>query len=430
MSPAKIKICLKLGQGKEIFQLGKEKLLGIIKVNRKRPVLKNFIQKFKRALSQPDFGVSLKKSVQPGEKTVIVISDRTRETLVSQWLPVLLEELNSFGIPDEKITLIFAVGAHQQQSKKEQLKIIGPAASRVKFFDHDSRDQKNLVRLGTTSFGTPVELNKKFLEAPNKILTGVISYHYFAGFTGGRKSVLPGLASFKAIQKNHGLLYDRRLNRRIFCTTGVLGGNPLSDDMTEAARLVRPSFLINFVLDGAKRPLAIFSGDFEKAHEKGCHFFDGICRVFLEKPADLVVASAGGYPKDLDFVQAHKAVDNAVRALKSGGVLIFLAEAARTFPSEKYRQAFQIGESDLLEEKLLKNYCVPTQTCLAFLKKALNYRIIWVSKYMKRYQRLMRIEAASGLAEAFKLAKKWLPENYRVYIMPEAALTLPQLVTK
>lgn len=416
---------LKSGYKKLKCPIHKNNFLAELKPKKNHPPVKNFIKVFKYSLKNSKFGWPFAKVIQPNQSTAIVVSDKTRETLARKWLPVLLDELNKLGIPDKKIFVIFALGGHGQLTPSEQKKIIGRlAARRIAFFNHNCLDKKNLVKIGVTRRGTPVEINKKYFEAANKILTGVITYHYFAGFTGGRKSVLPGLASFEAIAKNHSILYNRKLNPGTLAAAGVLTGNPLSEDMLEAARMTRPTFLINFVIEG-KKPLAIFTGDFQKAHELGCRFFNQLYRVPIKEKADLVVAGAGGYPKDLDFVQAHKAVDNAVKALKPGGVLIILAEAKKTFPSEKYLKAFGLEDPVQLEKQLLKKYCVPTQTCLAFLKKAQNFKIIWVSKYLKKYAKLMNLTAVSKMSEAFDKAREFLPENFKAYVMPEATLTLP-----
>lgn len=426
----KVKFSLKFGHKKIAVEIDRENFLGIIQPKRRIKVIRNFSEKFRCALKKPNSGPALARKIQPGKTTAIVISDRTREVQTSQWLLILLDELNAMGVPDKKIFCFFALGAHPKQSRGEQIQIIGQtAARRIKFFDHNCHDPKNLVKIGVTRRGTPVEINKKYFEAANKILTGVITYHYFAGFTGGRKSILPGLASFEAIAKNHSILYNRKLNPGTLAAAGVLTGNPLSEDMLEAARMTRPTFLINFVIEG-KKPLAIFTGDFQETHELGCRFFDQLYRVPIKEKADLVVAGAGGYPKDLDFVQAHKAVDNAVKALKPGGVLIILAEAKKTFPNEKYLKAFGLEDPVQLEKQLLKKYCVPTQTCLAFLKKAQNFKIIWVSKYLKKYAKLMNLTAVSKMSEAFDKAREFLPENFKAYVMPEATLTLPVLKNK
>lgn len=419
-----MKFALKFGHKKIIVKINKKNFLGVVLLQKKIKHLGNFLEKAKKSLKKPDFGRALAKKIQPGKTTAIVISDRTREVQTNEWLPVLLDELNAIGVPDKKIFCLFALGTHPKQSRGEQIQIIGRAAARrIKFFDHHCRDQKNLVKIGVTSRGTPVEINKKYLEAPNKILTGLITYHYFAGFTGGRKSVLPGLGSFRSITANHSILYNSKLNFHALCQTGILEGNPLSEDMTEAALMTRPTFLINFIFE-EKKPLAIFSGDFQAAHELGCRFFDRLYRVLIRKKADLVVASAGGFPKDLDFVQVHKAVDNAVRALKPGGVLIFLAEGKKTFPNKKYLQAFGLEES-VLEKKLCQKYCVPTQTCRAFLEKARNFKIIWVSTYFKKYAKLMKMTGATNFSRAWQLAQKFLPKNFKTYVIPEAALTMP-----
>jgi nickel-dependent lactate racemase len=259
--------------------------------------------------------------VKPGERVALIVNDITRLTRSDLMLPPLVETLNRAGIPDKDILVVFALGIHRPQTAAERRRILGDELyRRLESVDHDAFDDANLQAVGTTSFGNLVEINRRVLEADRIILTGEIIYHLIAGYSGGRKSLVPGVAGARTTTFNHNMIFDPR------CRSGVLEGNPSHEDLVEACRMVQPDFLLNVVLSPEGRLVKVVAGHWDLAHREGCRAVDQMLRADLEEPFDLIIASAGGYPLDIDLRQAHKGLENAVRALRQGGSILFYAE--------------------------------------------------------------------------------------------------------
>jgi len=372
------------------------------------------------ALRKPIGSAPLSEVVSKGEKVAIIVSDQTRATKADVFLPVLADHLNELGIPDKDLFIVFSNGTHPLHTPEKQAKIVGKGiARRLRMFDHDCRDENNLVDLGKTSRGTPVRLNKMVYEADRKVLTGGITYHYFAGFGGGRKAVLPGIAGFDSIQTNHMLSMDPR------CTTAALDDNPLSLDMEEAAKMLKPDLLLNTVLNEDKELCGVFAGDMAAAHRAGCKFINEYAMVGIREKADLVIAAAGGGGMDLNYVQSHKAMENARFALKEGGVMILLAESSAGFPSDVYLKYIRLGSAKKIHDELDRDFTIPGHTVFATFQKSERFRVIWVSKLSAQTVKDMRVTPAASFDEAYVLARKWLGKARRTYIMPAAYTTFP-----
>lgn len=281
----------------------------------------NEVEAVYEALRNPIGAPPLRDVVHPGESVALIVNDITRLTRSELMLPPLVEELNAAGVPDERITIVFALGIHRPQTPAERRRIVGDDLyQRLRSIDHDAFDEANLVPVGDTSFGNRVEINRTVWESDRIILTGEIIYHLIAGYSGGRKSLVPGVAGARTTTFNHNMIFDPR------CRSGVLQGNPAHEDLLEAARLAEPDFMLNLVLSPEGRLVRAVAGDMEEAHREGCRAVDAMLRADLTGPFDLIVASAGGYPLDIDLRQAHKGLENAVQALRPGGVILFYAE--------------------------------------------------------------------------------------------------------
>ncbi|MBL8232350.1 MAG: nickel-dependent lactate racemase [Bryobacterales bacterium] len=273
------------------------------------------------AIRNPIGCAPLTDIVKPGERVALIVNDITRLTRSELMLPPLVECLNTAGIPDHDILIVFALGIHRPQTPEERRRILGDGLyQRLRAVDHDAFDESNLVNIGTTSFGNVVEINRHVLDADRIVLTGEIIYHLIAGYSGGRKSLVPGVAGARTTTFNHNMIFDPR------CRSGVLEGNPSHEDLMEACRMVEPDFLLNVVLSPEGRLVKAVAGHWEHAHREGCKAVDAMLRADLDEPFDLIIASAGGYPLDIDLRQAHKGLENAVQALKHGGSILFYAE--------------------------------------------------------------------------------------------------------
>jgi nickel-dependent lactate racemase len=273
-------------------------------------------EEVRRALLDPIGSAPLGDIVHPGEKIAVITSDITRPCPSFEILPPLLEELEADGISLEDITVVFALGSHRPHTEAEQRRLVGDAVfEKVRCIDGDVEDT---VHLGVTKRGTPVDIVRPVAEADRRICLGNIEYHYFAGYSGGAKAIMPGSSTPKAIQMNHRFMVDAASYQ------SHLEGNPVREDIEEAAAMVGVDFILNVVLDEEKRIIKAVAGDVTAAHRVGCAFLDTLYKVEIEEKADIVVVSQGGAPKDLNLYQLQKALDNAKHAVKDGGIIILV----------------------------------------------------------------------------------------------------------
>jgi nickel-dependent lactate racemase len=366
-------------------------------------------------------------SFKPGEKVVIVTSDITRYTGSEIYLPLLVERLNRQGIADGDIEILIALGIHRRQTEQEHQRILGPLYGRIRVSDHDCDDHDMLTLIGTTSNGIKVSINRKAVEADHLILTGTIGFHYFAGFGGGRKSVLPGIASRKACMASHFTVLNagEGNGKNPLAVTGNLEGNPVHLAMIEGCALAKPAFILNTVLASDKRIIAVFAGDWREAHEAGCRFYRERFAYPLAEKGDLVVASCGGFPKDINLIQAHKSMEYAAQALKDGGVMILLAECRDGFGNGTFFNWFRFKRLEEFEAALRAQYEINGQTAYSLLQKAQRVRIILVSQFPAQQVEEMGMLPAKTLDEAMDTAVGMLPVEWRCYLMPEAGSVLP-----
>ncbi len=366
---------------------------------------------------------------RPGESVVIVTSDITRYTGSEVYLPILVERLNAVGIRDEDIEVLVALGIHRKQTDHEHQKILGPLYGRIRVTDHDCDDPAGLVHIGRTSNGIDVSINRRAVEADRLILTGVIGFHYFAGFGGGRKSVLPGIASRKACMESHFAVLNPQpgSGKNPLATTGQLDGNPVHRAMSEACAMAAPDLILNTILAPDKRIIAAYAGDWREAHEAGCCRYRELFAWPLRHKADLVVVSCGGYPKDINLIQSHKSMEYAAQALKEDGVMILLAECRDGFGNTTFFSWFRHTALDAFEAALRERYEINGQTAYSLLQKAQRFRIILVSGFPRQQVEAMGMLAASSLDAALTMAEQHLPRDWDALVMPEGGSVLPIL---
>jgi len=283
------------------------------------------------ALGSPIGSPPLRRLAQGKRHACIVVSDITRPVPYRVLLPPLLAELEgAVG----RVTLLIATGTHRPSTPAEKLEMFGQeVVARYPVVDHDSRDPAQLVALARgTSSGTRPRINRLYAEADLKILTGLVEPHFMAGYSGGRKAVLPGLADLRTVQQFHGprFLEDPR------ATNGVLDGNPCHQEATEAARLAGADFTLNVALDLQRRIVGVFAGDPEAAFAAAVAKVDSYCRAEVDEPADMVVTSAGGYPLDTTFYQTVKGMVGALPVVKEGGTILIASECSEGIGNREY----------------------------------------------------------------------------------------------
>ena len=368
-------------------------------------------------------------SFKPREKVLVVTSDITRYTGSEIYLPFLVERLNGAGIRDEDIEVLIALGIHRKQTRHEHQKIMGPLFGRVHVEDHDCDDPGKLTTLGKTSNGIEVTLNRKVTAADRLILTGTIGFHYFAGFGGGRKSLLPGVAGRKSCMASHFAVLNpgEGNGRNPLAATGVLEGNPVHAAMVEACAMVEPDLILNTVLSPGKRIIAAFAGHWLDAHLEGCRYYAEKFSSALDRRADLVVVSCGGFPKDINLIQAHKAMEYGSRGVRDGGVMVLLAECRDGFGNATFFNWFRFLDPAKFEAELRRNYEINGQTAYSLLLKAQRFTIILVSALPAEEVKTMGMIPAETLEDAMAKAGRLLPDDYTACVIPEGGTVLPVL---
>ena len=290
-------------------------VIGVLHANEVKHELEG-ADEVRRALANPIGAPLLKEVVRPGEKVAIVTSDITRPMPTYVVMPPLLDALYEAGVKKEDITLVFALGSHRHHTPEEMKKLAGERAyAEIKCVDSDPTD---CVHMGVTSHGTPVDVFRTVAEADRRICLGNIEYHYFAGYSGGAKAIMPGVSTRAAIQSNHSQMVSED------ACAGKLEGNPVREDIEEAGAICGIDYILNVVLDEHKHVIMAAAGDAVKAHREACRFLDRIYRKEIPERADIVLVSQGGAPKDLNLYQTQKALDNAKHAVKKGGIVILI----------------------------------------------------------------------------------------------------------
>jgi nickel-dependent lactate racemase len=375
------------------------------------------------ALDAPVGSRLLEEIISPNESVLIVVSDATRASASAQVVNLLVRRLIETGINSRDINIIFATGLHRRVTSEEKRELLTPfIVQRIKTLDHDAYDASGLVELGFTERGTPIELNRALTEHTHVILTGSIGFHYFAGFTGGRKSISPGLASARTIAATHMLALDfERGGRRAGVGTGLLEGNALHEECERIAMRVEPSFLINAVVDERGRALRVYAGDWRAAHRHGCAEYAASHSVGIDARREVVITSCGGSPFDINLIQAHKALEMASYACVEGGTIILAAECADGLGRADFTKWFDARDSRALEERLHENYEVNGQTAWSLLLKAERFRVVLVSALADEDVRRMRMTPARTLEDA--LAQ--IDSRSDGYILPRGAALLP-----
>ena len=293
------------------------------------PGLPDEVAAIREALRNPIDSVALAEKVKPGDKVVIEHSDITRPTPNDRILPVLIAELEAAGIAPEDITLLNALGTHRPQTEAELRQMLGDRIfDNYRCLQHNGHDDEILVPLGETSLGNPVRVNRLYLEADVRILTGFIEPHFFAGFSGGPKGVLPALAGAESVQSNH----SREMIGHPKATWGVTKGNPIWEEMREVALRTEPTFLLNVTLNTRHEITGVFAGDMLQAHTAGCTFVQEKAMVGVETPFDIVVTTNSGYPLDQNLYQAVKGMSAASQIVRTGGTIIVAAACQDGLP--------------------------------------------------------------------------------------------------
>jgi nickel-dependent lactate racemase len=369
--------------------------------------------------------------VNPGETIAIVVPDSFRATRIDQVLPVLVDGLIEAGISEREIFFVYATGTHRNPTAKEEQKILGDgiyARFRNQTFAHDAGDENNLVYLGTTSRGTKVQLNRRVQEADRIIATGSVVFHYFGGYGGGRKSIVPGVASITSIASNHSMnLHPTEDQIDPAVRIGALEGNPVAEDMLEAAGQSHVDYIINTVLNRNGDIAAVFAGELEFAHLEATKFAHSQFANDIREQADIVIAAS---PSTQNFIQTHKALFNAYQAVKPRGRIILLAPCTEGLGGDQFVKWLRLGSREAIIAALRKESEINGQTALSTIQKAPITYV--VTEMTVDDVKMIRGLAAQSLDDAVTKAFSDLAaggcSEPTVYLMPSAAYTVPFVI--
>lgn len=375
-----------------------------------------------RALDAQIGSKPLNEIITVGSKVAVVVDDITRPAPSHIIVPPLLEKLNTLGVKDEDVTIIFGCGTHRAVRPEEAKQLLGEeVVNRVKTISHNCHAEDH-VYVGTTKkHGTRVSVNKTFAEADVRILTGDVEMHYYAGFGGGRKSVLPAVSSAETIQRNHALTLhpDAR--------TSILEGNPVHEDMVEAARLAKVDFILNVVANTKGEIVQAFAGDLEQAFYEGAKLVEEMYRVSIDRRADILVVSPGGHPADINLYQAYKAIDNALDSVKRGGVIVLAAECPEGYGNEMfYEWMAKFKDLKSVEKEIKKHFNLGGYKAYRLLKALEKAQIILVSTMPDYYAvNVFNLKTARALNDALNSAFEIAGKNAKVWAIPHGHATLP-----
>jgi len=379
------------------------------------------------ALRQPLGTPPLRELARPDDTVAIAFSDLTRPMPSGRVLPVLLEELAH--VPRENITLFNAVGTHRPNTPEELANMLGrQVAEGYRIVQHNAFDPDSLVLLGETSFGHEMWVNRAFMAASVKILTGFIEPHMFAGFSGGPKAILPGLAGARTILGNHG----PRMIENPQAIWGITRGNPIWEEMREVALHVEPTFVLNVALNKAREITGVFAGEMDQAHAAGTAFVGQSAMIPVLAPFDIVITSNSGYPLDLNLYQAVKGMSAAAQIVRQGGSIILAAECVDGIPDHgEYKRLLHMATNP---QQLMDIVTAPGFVCIDQWEAQLQAMIqLKADVYVKatyltdeQIRRALLIPAPDVDDTVWNLLRKYGPQA-TICVLPEGPQTIPYI---
>ncbi len=409
-----MKIQLPYGHGSVSVDVPDRNLAGVLEPN-ELPAVGDCDSTVEEALDHPIGigGVRLADTTHPGDSVAIIVNDITRITPTEKLLPPLVAHLGKIGIPDSDIKIVFATGSHRKHTDDEQRRLIGSEIyDRISCIDHDPDCCR---RVGVTSRGTPIEIFAPVLDADTVICTGSIEFHYYAGYSGGLKSLLPGVSSLASIRKNHALMvHPDAVSGRI--------DSPVRQDIEEGTTGLS-KFILNAVLNSKKEIVAVVSGDPVEAHRAGVFYADQMYRIRAE-PVDIVITSPGGMPKDINLYQSQKSLENAKNIVKDGGTIILVAECPEGLGNAVYERWLNIPRGELLP-RLKSGFELGGHKAVLTSLLAERVDLHLVSAIPDDLAKKAYFTPEEGVQSALDAAISRYGENTRVLVMPHGGLTCP-----
>lgn len=373
------------------------------------------------ALENPVGAPRLRELVKKGLRIAIVTSDVTRPCPSALMLPPLLRELEAAGVRDSDVTIVLALGIHRGHTDQEKETLVGPGVyKRYRVIDHEP---ERCRCLGRTSRGTDLDVFFEVADADFRIVLGNVEYHYFAGYSGGAKAILPGVSSRRAIRNNHSLMVDPGAR------AGVLEGNPVRSDIDELADHLSVDFILNVVLGEDKKIRAAYAGHCVLAHRAACRRLDEMFQVPVKAPgADVVLVSAGGFPKDINVYQAQKALDNAAKAVRDGGAVVWAAECAEGFGEDVFER--WLDEAKTAEDLVARaraDFELGGHKAAAIALVLRRLKVFLVSSLPDSAAGKLFVTPEPDLDRALKAALAHAGPGSKVLVAPYGGSTLPKI---
>jgi nickel-dependent lactate racemase len=425
-------ICVSYGDRQLRAKISKEQRLTVLEPKIGDPI-NDLRRELEYKLVCPTAGTRLKELVGENSQVVIIVDDNTRPTPTPRILGPILEILASQKIPDENITMIFALGAHRKLKSAERQALVGDDIfRRYQCVNHEAEDPASLVELGKTSFGTPVILNKKVYEADVRILTGIIKPHNQAGYSGGGKSLLPGVCGLATIASNHSF---RAIADPKSCL-GVIDDNPIRQDIEETLKWVGPTFIVNLVMNCREEVVAVVSGDPIKAHREGASILASLAECPVSQKADLCICGTPD-PIDINFYQMLNSLSAPYRlaepVLNHGGAIIVAGRAVEGISDGDFYMALKQHDYHSLWQKIKfeEDLYRERPALQIFMEGALEYQIVVVSEV--RHQKLFEDMGLTFYADLQAAVDRTLSRYSgvkNVLALPEAPFVIPKLVEK
>jgi len=407
------------GKGRKSFLLDESRMIG--------ELLPNAVQvdttgaaEVKRAVLNPIGSRRLRDMAKSGDKVVIITSDLTRPMPSRLVVPIVMDELAAGGVRLDDMTVVFAIGSHRSHTEEEKRYLVGEEVyNRVRCIDSDPDD---CVNMGRTKNGTPVDVFRTVAQADVRVCLGNIEFHWFAGYSGGAKAIMPGVSSRAAIQSNHRhlILEDAR--------AGEMDSNPVRIDIEEAAAFVPIHFIVNVILDEKKEIIKAVAGHPVLAHREGCRFLDKLYKVEIREKADIVIVSAGGYPKDMNLYQSQKALDNVRHAIRPGGIVIWVARSQEGLGDSVFEEWITTAKSpEAILERIQVDFQLGGHKAAAIANVLVRAGVFLVSDLDPDLVSKIFMHPFKEISDALEEAFKQLGDQAKVMVMPVGGSTLPML---
>lgn len=422
----KVEFCI--GKTSQIAEIPDRNLMGVLTANEmehKRHGSEAVDFALMHPIAAPLLGDSVREAMERvghDLKIVIIVSDISRPVPSYDIVPSILRELFAVGCKAEDITVVFALGSHRGHSEEEQRRLVGDYTfDTVACVDSDPND---CVNFGVTKAGTPVDITRVVAEADYRICTGNIEFHYFAGYSGGYKAIMPGSSTPAAIQVNHKMMIQPGSR------TANIDTNPVRLDLEEGGKLCGGDYLVNVILDEHKHIVHAVAGDMIKAHREGCEFLDKMYLKSLDGKADIVVVSQGGAPKDANLYQLQKALDNANHAVKDGGRIILIGACNEGFGNKAFEAWLrETQDPETMRRKIDTNFVLGGHKAAAIAFVMERADIVLISELDDDVVRSVSMTPAKHVQEAIDEALNHYGPEATVLAMPYGGATLPNANT-